>query len=123
VAQLDAAVDQVTPPFSVVVAATLATGIAGMALATVRPSPAARLTVALAAGIAAAQAVYLFAGLRLVHAPRAVYRSLLRAPVLVVWKVVLWLQAIVRPASSTWVRTARNEEPDQPEGTSCVRSS
>ncbi|MEO8693046.1 MAG: glycosyltransferase family 2 protein [Acidimicrobiales bacterium] len=123
VAQLDAAIDQVTPPFSVVVAATLATGIAGVALATVRPSPAARRTVALAAGIAAAQAIYLFAGLRLVHAPRAVYRSLLRAPVLVVWKVVLWLQAIVRPAPSTWVRTARNEEPNQPEGTSCVRSS
>jgi 1,2-diacylglycerol 3-beta-glucosyltransferase len=123
VAQLDAAVDQVTPPFSVVVAATLATGIAGAALARARPSPAARLASMLPVGIAAAQAIYLFAGLRLVNAPHTVYRSLLRAPVLVAWKVVLWLRALVRPAPSMWVRTARNEDPPQVEGASCVRSS
>lgn len=120
-AQLDAALDQITPPFSVVVAATMATGAAGVALASARPSPAARLVVLLAAGIAAVQAIYLLVGLRLVHAPREVYRSLLRAPVLIAWKVLLWLQAILRPAPSTWVRTARNEEPKRPGATSCVR--
>ena len=120
VAQLDAAVDQVIPPFSVVVAATVATGIAGVTLTRVRPSFATRLAVALAAAIAAAQALYLFVGLRLVHAPRSVYRSLLKAPVLIVWKVVLWLQVLVRPTPNTWVRTARNE-PDRTEVTTCAR--
>jgi cellulose synthase/poly-beta-1,6-N-acetylglucosamine synthase-like glycosyltransferase len=121
VAQLDAAVDQVIPPFSVVVAASVITGAIGLGLGRFRPSTAARLTVLLAAGIAAAQALYLFAGLRLVHAPRAVYRSLLCAPVLIVWKVVLWFQVLLRPTAATWVRTARNGEPDQPEVTLCAR--
>jgi cellulose synthase/poly-beta-1,6-N-acetylglucosamine synthase-like glycosyltransferase len=120
-AQLDAAVDQVIPPFSIVAAATVITGLVGAALGRVRPSPAARLALPLAAGIALAQALYLFMGLWLVHAPRAVYRSLLRAPVLIAWKVVLWLQVLLRPSSNTWVRTARNGEAERPEVNVCAR--
>jgi cellulose synthase/poly-beta-1,6-N-acetylglucosamine synthase-like glycosyltransferase len=121
VAQLDAAVDQVIPPFSVVAAATVITGLGGVALRSVWPSRAARFALPLAAAIAAAQALYLFVGLRLVHAPRAVYRSLVFAPVLIVWKVLLWLQVFLRPGSSTWVRTTRNGELDRPEVSRCVR--
>jgi 1,2-diacylglycerol 3-beta-glucosyltransferase len=121
VAQLDAAVDQVIPPFSVVAAATVITGLGGIALGKLRPSRAAGLAFPLAAGIAAAQAIYLFVGLRLVHAPRSVYRSLLCAPVLIVWKVLLWFQVLLRPGASAWVRTTRNGEPDRPEVASCAR--
>ena len=122
VAQLDAAADQLIPPFSVVAAATLVTGLGGLALRRVGPSRAARLAFPLAVATASAQAVYLFVGLRLVHAPRSVYSSLVRAPLLIVWKVMLWSKALVRPGPDAWVRTARNdEEPARSGGTSCVR--
>jgi hypothetical protein len=49
-------------------------------------------------------------GLRMVSAPPAVYRSLLTAPRLVVWKLRLWLGVMGRRRDVSWVRTARNAD-------------
>ena len=46
-------------------------------------------------------------GLVLAKAPASVYRSLLHAPAMVVWKVRLWARMLVRPGAEGWARTAR----------------
>jgi GT2 family glycosyltransferase len=105
---LDAAVDQVLPPLSVTVAATVAWSALVLAVAAAVPE---RRRVATVAGATlAAQGVYVLSGLRMVHAPAAVYRSLLAAPRLVAWKVRLWFSMLGRRKVS-WVRTVRNAEP------------
>jgi hypothetical protein len=103
----DAAADQLVPPFSVLAAGAVAGG--GLALLTSRRSLAGRLARAIGAASVVTQATYVLSGLRMVHAPAAVYRSLARAPALVVWKLALWLRVLVRPGSVAWVRTSRNE--------------
>jgi hypothetical protein len=40
-------------------------------------------------------------------APAAVYRALLHAPALIVWKLRLWVRMVVRPGAEGWARTAR----------------
>jgi hypothetical protein len=54
--------------------------------------------------------VHVLSGLVLAEAPAAVYRSLLRAPGLVLWKVRLWARMVVRPGAEGWARTAREPE-------------
>jgi hypothetical protein len=61
--------------------------------------------------LVAAQAAYVVSALRMVDAPGAVYRSLLGAPRMVLWKVGLWARVLARPDDVRWVRTARNAEP------------
>jgi hypothetical protein len=106
----DAAVDQLLPPFSVIVAATAAWTGAVAAAAVVRPG---RRRLAVAGAVLLAETVCVLSALRMVDAPRSVYRSLLGAPRLVAWKVMLWL-GMVRKRDVTWVRTARNVERDGP---------
>ncbi len=62
----------------------------------------------MAAASVAAQTFYVWSALRMVDAPPAVYRSLLGAPRLVLWKLRLWGEMLVRPGDVAWVRTARN---------------
>ena len=122
VGALDAAVDQVIPPFSVVVAATVITGVAGAALGRSRPSRAARLAVLLAAGIAAAQALYVFVGLRLVHgAARRCTGRCCAHRCSSCGRCGCGSGCCCARRRATWVRTARNGEPDRPEVTSCAR--
>jgi hypothetical protein len=54
--------------------------------------------------------VHVLAALRMVGAPASLYRALLRAPALVVWKARLWLGAVRPGHHVTWVRTTRNAE-------------
>ena len=107
-AYADAVADQLLPPFSVIVVATAGWGAVtlGRALAGRGWRPA-----GVAAAAAAAQAVYVFAALRMVDAPPAVYRSLGGAPRLVLWKLRLWVEMLVRRSDVAWVRTARNASP------------
>jgi N-acetylglucosaminyldiphosphoundecaprenol N-acetyl-beta-D-mannosaminyltransferase len=77
----------------------------------VRRSPLARANAALAGMLVVAQAVYVLSGLRLVGAPRSVYLSLLRAPLLVAWKLALLARTVVVPGRVEWTRTSRNEGP------------
>jgi cellulose synthase/poly-beta-1,6-N-acetylglucosamine synthase-like glycosyltransferase len=126
VAYLDAAVDLLVPPFSVLVAST-AGWIATTALAfALRPARHRARRAGWGILVAGVQVAYVLSALRMVDAPPAVYRSLRRAPALVVWKVGLWARAMVDPAEAGWTRTTRNVrdvEPDQPARTAVVGSS
>jgi hypothetical protein len=112
-AAADAVVDQLVPPFSVLVAGT-AVWSAAVGLRALVARRGRRWPVVAAGAIVAAQGWYVVSSLRMVSAPKAVYRSLLGAPRLVVWKVGLWLRMIVRPRDVAWVRTARNVATDAP---------
>jgi hypothetical protein len=112
VAYADAAVDLLIPPFSVVAAGTTAVTVFSVAMAIWRPARGGRRAAA-ALAIAGAQAVYVLSALRMTGAPRSVYRSLLKAPRFVAWKLALWLKVMRRDRGVEWVRTARNEDGQQ----------
>jgi 1,2-diacylglycerol 3-beta-glucosyltransferase len=115
---LDAIMEHLLPPFSIMAAATAAAGVSSASMAVfIHYSPtASSLAQELAAanlGLAffllAGQAIYLFWGLKLVQAPRKIYWSLVFAPIYLVWK--LWHYTTVMGYRDTheWVRTVRNE--------------
>ena len=54
--------------------------------------------------------IYLFSGLKLVHAPKSIYRQLLYIPFFVLWKIWLYIRVMLGRDQQGWVRTARNEE-------------
>jgi cellulose synthase/poly-beta-1,6-N-acetylglucosamine synthase-like glycosyltransferase len=58
---------------------------------------------------AGAQAVFVLGGLMLTRAPRAVYRALFAAPLLMAQKIGLFAHLAVRGAPTEWERTARLE--------------
>jgi cellulose synthase/poly-beta-1,6-N-acetylglucosamine synthase-like glycosyltransferase len=108
IAALDSAVDLLIPPLSVVVASNVAWS--GLALARwfAAPTRRHRRSVVLSGVAVAVHAGYVLSALRMVDAPAAVYKSLLGAPRLVVWKLGLWTQALLRPSGIEWSRTSRN---------------
>jgi cellulose synthase/poly-beta-1,6-N-acetylglucosamine synthase-like glycosyltransferase len=111
IAYLDAAIDHLVPPLSVLVAAnaaSTATSIAGIALGSRRSRLAAIANIVSAATIA----IHVVTGLRSVKAPASVYRSLLDAPRLIWWKLRLWLRVVSHPDDVGWTRTSRNAAPD-----------
>jgi hypothetical protein len=106
VAALDAALDHLVPPLSVLVAATGGAAVASTAVATLgggRRRWAGWGLVALLVG-------HVASGLYLARVPASVYRSLVHAPRMVAWKVGLWARTLVRPDDAGWVRTAREGE-------------
>jgi hypothetical protein len=111
-AYVDAAVDLAVPPFSVVVAVT--TAWAGLSLFRAAARRRFGLTGAAALGVMAAQSGYVLSALRMVGAGPAVYRSLLGAPRVVVWKLGLWGRQLVGREDVAWVRTARNVDGASP---------
>jgi 1,2-diacylglycerol 3-beta-glucosyltransferase len=108
VAYVDALLDQLVPPFSVVVAGSGLWGTAAFVRAVVTPSPARTRELVVASAVVAAQVGYVLTALRLVNAPASVYRALLRAPAMVWWKLRLWGRVLTRPSGVRWIRTARN---------------
>lgn len=108
-AYVDAAADQLVPPFSVVVTSTALYGSAAALWLLVAPGPRPRRFAAVAALLAAGETVHVVAALRMVKAPAAVYRSLLTAPRHVAWKTGVWAKMLVRGDDVAWVRTVRNE--------------
>ncbi|MGH9270423.1 MAG: glycosyltransferase family 2 protein, partial [Ilumatobacteraceae bacterium] len=108
VALADAALDQVVPPFSILVVSSSAWAMAAGARMLLRPGPRARRDLVRATTVASAQVTYLLIALALVRAPRHVYRALLGAPRFVVWKLGLWLGVLRPDADVHWTRTARN---------------
>ena len=53
------------------------------------------------------QVWYVVTALRLVSAPPAVYRSLLQAPRMIIWKLGVWFKVFGR-GDVGWHRTTRN---------------
>lgn len=107
----DAAVDHMVPPLSVVVGATALAGTASVVLLLLRSSRLSRVNAALALGSAAIQGGYLASALRMVGAPAVVWRSLLRLPVYLPWKLSIWLRAALAGGTpAAWIRTPRNSQ-------------
>jgi cellulose synthase/poly-beta-1,6-N-acetylglucosamine synthase-like glycosyltransferase len=116
---VDAALEHLIPPFSVLVAYSLAlfgAAVIGAGLQAVSGGlpgdlggflPA--LSLGLTAALLAGQALYVLAALFLVRAPRFVYRQLLYAPGYLVWKLGQYVRAWLAKAEARWVRTTRNE--------------
>ncbi|MCZ7672789.1 MAG: hypothetical protein M5U34_39560 [Chloroflexi bacterium] len=122
---VDATMEHVIPPFSVMMAlSSLCLLLNGLLLVgglfaavrlqapifTTAVTNLFSVTLFLSIGIVAGQFVYLLSGLRLVHAPKAVYRALLKSPLFIFWKVSHYLRVLFGLDSDEWVRTARNNE-------------
>jgi hypothetical protein len=95
-----AALEQLVPPQSVLLAANAAGVLAGAALR--RPR-----IVAAGAGISAGQALYVLGGLRVAGAPPSVWRALTSAPRLVAAKLGVVARIGSGRGARSWVRTAR----------------
>lgn len=105
----DAALDQLTPPLSVIALLDIAVLGLGLLEAAVRPRR--RCNAVLASGLlsSAILILHVLIALRLVRAPREVYRSLRSAPRFVAWKLLLMARIIRRPETVSWARTRRND--------------
>ena len=68
-----------------------------------------QLNLVLSFGAILGQAWYLLAGLKMVNAPRSVYRAFVYAPGYVVWKIWHYLRILLGSENQKWVRTTRNE--------------
>jgi 1,2-diacylglycerol 3-beta-glucosyltransferase len=97
----DAAMEQMIPPFSVLAGASVAALVAALILG---HAGATILAIALIVG----QIVYTLAGLWLAGAPAAVYRALLYAPALILWKILLYVRVVIGLDKQGWVRTKRD---------------
>jgi 1,2-diacylglycerol 3-beta-glucosyltransferase len=100
--ELDAAVEPLLPPQSLLLAINL--GAAAGAVLT-----GARRTSLVAAGGVVAQAVYVLGGLALVRAPASVWRAFATLPRFLVRRMCVLIGAAAGP--SAWVRTPREPEP------------
>jgi glycosyltransferase involved in cell wall biosynthesis len=103
----DAAMEQIIPPFSVLVGAS----VLGLLLALILGGIGGGLMwagVGLGVGLLLGQAIYTISGLWLAAAPRRVYLALLAAPALVVWKIWLYARVLLGLDRQGWVRTKRN---------------
>ena len=113
-AYIDAILDLTLPPITTLFALT---AVSGAALRLIARGRLAAVGAAVAIGGLAVQIGHTLLSLRLVGAPAAVYRSLLMAPVHIVWKIALLLRMLRRRGPDSWVRTTRNDETETGEGT------
>ncbi|MGB9738474.1 glycosyltransferase family 2 protein [Chloroflexus sp.] len=98
---IDAAIEQLIPPFSVVTGMSVLVAL----IAIVLREPAA---LALTGFIIGGQVVYVLSGLLLVRAPWSIYRSLLFTPFFLGWKLWLYIRLLLGVKPRDWIRTARN---------------
>ena len=112
----DAAVEQLIPPFSVIIGATLALLPAAILAR-------ARRTTALGLALLAGEAIYSLAALVLARAPRSVYRALLYAPAFIAWKTWLYIRVLLGLDRAGWVRTARRDSAATQQGEERVQIS
>jgi cellulose synthase/poly-beta-1,6-N-acetylglucosamine synthase-like glycosyltransferase len=110
IALIDAMIDLVVPPVSVIAAATAGTGTLTATMHVLRPSAMTRLGMSAWLFVSTSLVFSVLSGLRLTRSPPSVYRSLLGAPRVVIWKVALWFRMINQPSQVSWDRTARNAE-------------
>jgi 1,2-diacylglycerol 3-beta-glucosyltransferase len=106
-AYVDATLDQLVPPLSVLAAGTALLAAAGIASRR-RSMPKSHGTMIPCISIGALL-FHVIGGLRLARVRGAIYRALLHAPGLVLWKVRLWARVLLRPEGVAWTRTRRND--------------
>src|SRR5262249_25110595 len=109
--RVDAALEQLMPPASVVLAG-------GGSLAILGAIAGAPLAAALAAYAAVGIAVHVMSGLAAVKAPFRTYVAVLRAGPYVLWKVGIYARALFTPRAASWVRTGRVTASTDPPTTS-----
>jgi 1,2-diacylglycerol 3-beta-glucosyltransferase len=97
---LDAALEILTPPLSALAGLVVLSAIGALLLA----SP---LDLDLAVFLVAGLCAHVLVGLRLARLSRAAYRSLLFAPVFILWKFWVYLVALLPSGERRWVRTPR----------------
>ena len=68
-----------------------------------------KLNLVFSFGTILGQACYLLAGLKMVNAPKSVYRVFVYAPGYVIWKIWHYLRILFGFENQMWVRTTRNE--------------
>lgn len=118
--QFDAIMEHIIPPFSVLAGLSGLLLLANLILFGAAPrknhkkqgrpgQTLAKANLLASIGIAAAQILYLFSGLRQVGAPKEIYLKLLYAPLLIVWKLKQYAEAIFTRKQPSWIRTERNE--------------
>lgn len=122
---LDAVMEHLIPPFSVLAALTgfcVLFSALGLALGSFFPVTGLPETAVvslnnllsinfwLGMGLIVGQAIYLLTGLYLVQAPKSVYLALARSPIFVVWKIWHYLRVLLGLDSNEWIRTTRNTE-------------
>jgi cellulose synthase/poly-beta-1,6-N-acetylglucosamine synthase-like glycosyltransferase len=98
--QIHAGLEPLIPPQALLFAANVATPILSILMRS-------RALGILAIANLAAQTVYVVGGLLLVGAPRHVFRALLFAPLLMIWKLGVWFRVLLARQSPEWVRTSR----------------
>jgi hypothetical protein len=103
VVRVQAGLECLLPPQSLVAAGNVGSLLAGLLLRQ-------RRLTALAAVSLCAQATFILAGLRLVRAPASVYRALLLAPLLVAAKLGLYGRFLLGRGPTAWTRTERESE-------------
>jgi 1,2-diacylglycerol 3-beta-glucosyltransferase len=106
-ARIDAVLDHLVPPLSVLLAVQLGV-TATHAVGAIAGHRACRLALTIDVAALAALTGHAFAGLASVGAPAARYKALLSAPELVTWKVALWAKALRPQEAVEWRRTERN---------------
>lgn len=112
VAHIDAVLDHVTPPLSVVVAG----GLVGFASSTIAAATGARhgrQLVAVHVAALVVVAAHAAVGLISAGADRRHVRALVAAPAQVLWKVRLWVSMLTTRNEVDWVRTRRNAEDEE----------
>lgn len=124
----DAAMEQLIPPFSILAGGSLVSFVAALLLPDGNQKEDQKEDqnknkgilnksgVLLGLFLIAGQVIYLFAGLLLARAPKAVYVALLDAPRFVVWKILLYVRVLLGFDQDGWVRTKRNTEAEHEAG-------
>jgi cellulose synthase/poly-beta-1,6-N-acetylglucosamine synthase-like glycosyltransferase len=99
---LDAAIEQLIPPFSIVAAASVVCLVVATLL---HDMPAVWAGLVLVLG----QVLYTLVGLWLTRVPWRVYQALLYAPIFIIWKVWIYTRVSFGLDQKGWIRTARND--------------
>ena len=120
----DAVMEHIIPPFSVLMGVSLALfsvslilfcmaqvfklQLPGRLIISPEQARLAGINLWIGFGLLLGQLVYLLAGLRLVRAPRFIYKRMLYAPVFMVWKFWQYIRLMMGQGQPGWVRTTRN---------------
>jgi len=117
---LDAVLEHIIPPFSILVGVTVLLffastftfvqfGLTPLGILSSTAATLASLNLLTAIFIITGEAIYIFTGLSLVKAPKNIYAALVFAPILILWKIGHYFKVLIRRSSQEWIRTSRNQ--------------
>jgi Glycosyltransferase like family 2 len=114
-----AGLEQFVPPQSLIAAGSAGSLLAGLLLRS-------RRLLACSLATLVAQLLFVLGGLRLVRAPRGVYRALIASPALIAGKIAIYVRLLGSREPMEWVRTEREPssewEPTTSNGTTAMTS-